>query len=60
VLRVVGNRFGPVIRSGAVDSAARTIGWEHDMDELAARRKTRRFAPDPEHEPAATRDVLKR
>jgi hypothetical protein len=60
VLRLVGNRFGPVIRSGAVDSAARMIGWSGDMDELAARRRTGRFTPEPEDAPAPTRDVLNR
>jgi hypothetical protein len=61
VLRLVGNRFGPVIRSGAVDRAARTIEWSHDMDELAARRrKPGRFAREPEHVADAPRHVVKR
>ena len=61
MLRLVGNRFGPVIRSGAVDRAARTIEWSHDMDELAARRrKPGRFERDPEHAPAPERDLINR
>jgi hypothetical protein len=60
VLRLVGNRFGPVIRSGAVDRAARTIEWSHDMDELAARRrKPGRFSPEPE-QADVPRHVVKR
>ena len=43
-----------------MDSAARTIEWSGDMDELAARRKTRRFAPDSEHAAAPTRDLINR
>jgi hypothetical protein len=62
VLRLVGNHLGPVIRSGAVDSAARTIDWSHNMDELAARRRktTGRFVKDPQGEPTAKRNLIKR
>jgi hypothetical protein len=61
VLRGVGNRIGPVLRSGApVDSAAAQMEWSESMDELAARRKSRRFARDPQDTPAAERDLLQR
>ncbi len=60
VLRLVGNRFGPVIRSGAVDSAARMIGWSGDMDELAARRRTGRFTPEPAPTEIPQQPVVKR
>ena len=62
MLRGVGNRIGPVLRSGApVDSAAAQMEWSESMDELAARRrKTSRFARDPQDAPAAQRDLLKR
>ena len=63
MLRVVGNRFGPVIRNGPPrDSAARTLEWSHDMDELAARRRPKRgrFASDPQRAASAPRDMLKR
>ncbi len=39
VLRVVGNRVGPVLRSHPpVDSAQAQIQWSESMDELAARK----------------------
>ena len=60
MLRLVGNRFGPVIRSGAVDRAARTLEWEHDMDELAARRRKPRFVREPEPTEPEPRPVVKR
>jgi hypothetical protein len=34
--------------------------WSESMDELAARRKTRRFVRDPQAADAAQRDVLRR
>jgi len=38
VLRLVGNRFGPVLRSHPpVDSAQAEIEWSESMDELAER-----------------------
>jgi hypothetical protein len=63
VLRVVGHRFGPVLRSRPpIDSAAAQIEWSGSMDELAARRRrtTGRFVSDPDRAPSATRDMLKR
>jgi hypothetical protein len=39
VLRAVGNRVGPVLRSHPpVDSAQAQIEWSESMDELAARK----------------------
>lgn len=39
VLRVVGNRVGPVLRSHPpIDSAQAQIQWSESMDELAARK----------------------
>ena len=61
MLRLVGNRFGPVIRNGPPrDSAARTIEWSHHMGELAERRrpKSGRFTSDPERATGASRDML--
>jgi hypothetical protein len=49
VLRLVGNRVGPVLRSRPpVDSAAAQIEWSESMERLADRREQ---SPD--------RDVLK-
>jgi len=49
VLRLVGNRFGPVLRTHApVDSAAATIGWSEEMEEIAERRRTGRFKREPQ------------
>ncbi len=49
VLRLVGNRVGPVLRGHPpVDSAAAQIEWSESMDRLADRRKR-----------LAERDVLK-
>jgi hypothetical protein len=40
ILRLVGNRVGPVLRSQPpVDSAAAQIEWSESMDRLADRRK---------------------
>jgi len=62
VLRGVGNRFGPVLRSGPpIDSAAAQMEWSDSMDELAARRrKTGRFTRDPQVTPASERNLLRR
>ena len=61
VLRLVGGRFGPVIRSEPHDMAAEQLEWSGAMDELASqRRKTGRFTRDPERRRGAGRDVLKR
>ena len=59
VLRLVGNRLGPVLRSRPpVDSAAAQIEWSGSMDELASRR--RRFAREAHGAQGAERDVVKR
>ena len=60
MLRLVGNRFGPVLRTRPpIDSAAAQIEWSESMDELADERKTGRFAKDPQRAPSASRDMLK-
>ena len=61
MLRGVGNRLGPVLRTGPpIDSAAAQMEWSESMDELAARRKPGRFARDAQDAPSASRDLLKR
>jgi hypothetical protein len=61
VLRLVGNRFGPVLRSRPpIDSAAAQMEWSESMDELAAVRKSRRFESKPQGADSAERDVLHR
>jgi hypothetical protein len=61
VLRLVGNRFGPVLRSRPpIDSAAAQMEWSESMDELAAVRKTGRFVSEPQGAESAQRDVLPR
>jgi hypothetical protein len=60
-LRLVGNRIGPVLRSGPpIDSAAAQIHWSGSMDELAARRKPGRFVRDPESTENVSRDLIER
>jgi hypothetical protein len=63
VLRLVGNRFGPVLRNRPpVDSAAAQMEWSESMDALAARRRNSagRFARDPHRASRAERDVINR
>jgi hypothetical protein len=61
VLRGVGNRFGPVLRSGPpVDSQAEAIEWSEEMDQLADDRRTRRFRRKPPTETPSRHDVLRR
>jgi hypothetical protein len=61
VLRLVGNRFGPVLRNRPpIDSAAAQMEWSESMDELAARRRPGRFARGPQREADAQRDLLNR
>jgi hypothetical protein len=43
-----------------IDNVAAQIFWSESMDELAARRKTGRFANDPQAQQGASRDVLHR
>ena len=52
---------GPCCATGRpVDSAAAQMEWSGSMDELAARRKTRRFARDPQDAESVQQDVLQR
>ncbi len=61
MLRVVGNRFGPVLRNRPpIDSAAAQMEWSESMDELATRRRSGRFAREPQREADAQRDLLNR
>jgi hypothetical protein len=61
VLRLVGGRIGPVIRTKPHDMAAEQLEWSGAMDDLAARRKkTGRFTRDPERRQRLRRDVVKR
>ena len=61
VLRLVGNRVGPVLRSAPpVDSAAAQIEWSESMDQLAARRRPGRFAAEREPAERVQQDLLKR
>jgi hypothetical protein len=59
ILRGVGDRFGPVLRtSPPVDTTAQALEWTEAMDELAeTKRPTRRFRRDPAR---AERDVVER
>ena len=60
MLRLVGKRFGPVLRNRPpIDSAAAQIEWDYEMDGLA-RRPTGRFARDPQHADEPARDVVER
>jgi hypothetical protein len=61
VLRLVGNRFGPVLRSRPpIDSAAAQMEWSESMDQLAAVRKPGRFEREPQDADGVQRDVLPR
>ena len=61
MLRLVGNRFGPVLRNRPpIDSAAAQMAWSGSMDELAARRRPGRFAREPKRSADAPRDLLNR
>jgi len=60
VLRGVGNRFGPVLRtSPPVDSAAESLEWSEAMDELAARRRTGRFSRESRRSARTRGNVVK-
>jgi hypothetical protein len=53
VLRLVGRRFGPVLRNEPYDNAAQSMDWPEQMREqeerrVAERRRTRRFARESE------------
>ena len=50
VLRGVGNRLGPVLRTSApVDTTAQALEWTENMEDLAEhRRATGRFKRQPE------------
>jgi hypothetical protein len=59
VLRLVGNHLGPVLRNRPpIDSAAAQIEWSDSMDQLAARRRTGRFARDPERAGNVSPDLI--
>ena len=61
MLRLVGNRFGPVLRNRPpIDSAAAQMEWSDSMDELAERRRPGRFARKPQRPAPSQRDLLKR
>ncbi len=61
MLRLVGTRIGPVLRSRPpIDSTAAQIKWSDSMDNLAARRKTGRFVRDPERAGDVSRDLIER
>ena len=60
MLRVVGNRFGPVLRSRPpMDTAAAQIEWWGSMDALAAQRRGGRFVRGAQPERTVPPDVLK-
>jgi hypothetical protein len=56
VLRLVGNRFGPVLRSAPHDSAAVTFEWPEEMQEEERRRRTGRFARDRQAPASGSRE----
>jgi hypothetical protein len=62
VLRLIGGHVGPVLRTGPpIDSAAEAMEWPDEMQQQAARRrKSGRFARDPDESQRPRRDVLKR
>jgi hypothetical protein len=60
VLRGIGNRFGPVLRtSPPVDSAAASLEWSEAMDELATRSRTGRFSRQKRGAARKSGDVVK-
>ena len=61
VLRLVGGRFGPVLRTQTHDSAARAMDWPEEMQreedrKIRARRRTGRFSRDSERREADRRE----
>ena len=61
ILRGVGNRFGPVLRSGPpVDSQAEAIEWSEEMDQRADDGRERRFTRRPPADAPSRQDVLRR
>jgi hypothetical protein len=61
VLRLVGNRFGPVLRNRPpIDSVAAQMEWSESMVEQAERRPSGRFARERQRAADAQRDLLKR
>ena len=57
ILRGIGNRVGPVLRTAPpVDSAAASLEWSEEMDELATRtRRTGRFTRERRRSSAVKR-----
>ena len=61
MLRLVGNRFGPVLRNRPpIDSAAAQMEWSESMDELAERRRGGRFVREPKRPADTQRNLLNR
>jgi hypothetical protein len=61
VLRLVGNRFGPVLRNRPpVDSVAAQMEWSESMVEQAERRPSGRFARERQRAADAQQDLLNR
>ena len=61
VLRLVGRRFGPVLRTEPYDNAGQSMEWPEEMrrqedQRIAARRRTGRFKRDPERSAADRRE----
>lgn len=61
MLRLVGRRFGPVLRADPYDNAAQSMDWPEQMQEqedrrVAERRRTGRFTRDAERRAADTRE----
>jgi hypothetical protein len=50
VLRLIGNRLGPVLRNAPHDSAAEAMEWPEEQRRQAARRRTGRFTRDAKQE----------
>lgn len=61
VLRLVGRRIGPVLRTESYDNAAQSMDWPEELqrqedERVAARRRTGRFKRDPERSAAEPRE----
>jgi hypothetical protein len=61
VMRVVGRRFGPVLRAEPYDNAAQSMDWPEQMQERESRRaaertRTGRFTRDAERRTAERRE----
>ena len=61
MLRLVGRRFGPVLRTEPYDNAAQSMEWPEEMQRqedrrVAPPRRSSRFKRDPERSPASPRE----